>query len=256
MTLRHYVTDHPWRSAFVFLGIVVTVVLFAGVISEIFQWDTLTQIAVVDVSLGIAGIALVHYLGWWRNAGFCTGVRVTDIPLFIFPVTAALLSFTEGVKVTAPMVIIGFTALTLLVGFAEETWFRGLIFPTLLPQGILIAVVSSSLIFALPHLLNVLGGVWDPLFTAADTVAAFGLGVTFAALRLRTGSIWPIIGIHALVDFTSLVALGGITVHKQSTDVLISSVLVGIFFVAYGLYLIRRMIHPALPTNPPTGQES
>ena len=109
-----------------------------------------------------------------------------------------------------------FAALTLIVGFAEETFFRGLILTTLLPTGAIRAVILSSLLFAAPHLLNIIGGLWDPAFTLVDSIAAFGLGITFAAIRLRTGSIWPVIGIHAFFDFTSLVSLGGITVTAQS----------------------------------------
>jgi hypothetical protein len=93
--------------------------------------------------------------------------------------------------------------------------------------------------FALPHLLNVLGGTWDPAFTVVDTVAAFGLGFTFAALRIRSGSIWPLVGIHALFDFTSIVAIGGVEVHAQSLPLLVSSVAIGTAFVVYGLFLLR-----------------
>jgi hypothetical protein len=149
--------------------------------------------------------------------------------------------------VTAPLVILAFAALTLLVGFAEETFFRGLILTALLPAGTTGAVVLSSFFFAAPHLLNVIGGTWDPAFTIVDSIAAFGLGITFAAIRLRTGSIWPLVGIHALFDFTSLVALGGMEVPAQSPQVLLASVVVGIVFVLYGLFLIRKEWSPVTP---------
>jgi len=142
--------------------------------------------------------------------------------------------------VTAPLAIIAFAALTLVVGFAEETWFRGLILTTLLPTGTIRAVIMSSFFFAAPHLLNMIGGTWDPAFTVVDSIAAFGLGITFAAIRLRTGSIWPLVGIHALFDFTSLISLGGVNVPAQSPRVLLTSVFIGILFVGYGLFLLRN----------------
>jgi membrane protease YdiL (CAAX protease family) len=101
------------------------------------------------------------------------------------------------------------------------------------------AAVISSFFFAEPHLLNTIGGIWDPYFAIVDSVAAFGLGITFAALRVRTGSIWPLIGIHALFDFTSLITLGGFSVPSQSSQVLITSVIIGIVFLIYGLFLLR-----------------
>ena len=140
---------------------------------------------------------------------------------------------------TAPVIILAFAALTLVVGFAEETYFRGLILTSLLPTGVIRAALISSFFFAAPHLLNNLGGTWDPAFTVVDSIAAFGLGITFVALRLRAGSIWPLVGIHTLFDFTSLVALGGVEVHAQSLQLLVSSVIVGMAFVAYGLFLLR-----------------
>ena len=85
-----------------------------------------------------------------------------------------------------------------------------------------------------------IGGTWDPSFTLVDSVAAFGLGITFAAIRLRTGSIWPLVGIHALFDFTSLISLGGVNVPAQSPQVLLTSVFIGILFVGYGLFLLRN----------------
>jgi membrane protease YdiL (CAAX protease family) len=113
------------------------------------------------------------------------------------------------------------------------------------------AVFLSSFLFAAPHLLNVLGGTWDPSFTVIDSFAAFGLGITFAAIRLRTGSIWPLIGIHGLFDFCSLVSLGTIIVPAQSLQSLVTSVIVGFVFIAYGLFLLRKEIkgNPESPVS-------
>ena len=185
------------------------------------------------------GIFLLTRLDWWGKVGYTTGIRLTHVPFFILPVAIALLSLGQGIRVTAPIALLAFAALTLVIGFAEETFFRGLILNTLLPTGTIDAVVLSSFLFAILHFLNIIGGTWDPLFTIVDSVAAFGLGITFAAIRLRTGSIWPLVGIHALFDFTSLISLGGINVPVQSPRVLFTSVFFGIVFVVYGLFLLR-----------------
>jgi hypothetical protein len=240
MTLASFTVEHPYRTSFGFLLIVIFVVIATGIINERFLMGSLLQSAVIDLVLAIIGISLVVHLDWWGKAGYATGIRLAYVPLFILPSAVALLSLSEGIRVTAPLVIIAFAALTLVVGFAEETWFRGLILTTLLPTGTIRAVILSSFFFAAPHLLNMIGGTWDPVFTVVDSIAAFGLGITFAAIRLRTGSIWPIIGIHALFDFTSLISLGGVNVPAQSPQVLITSVFIGIFFVGYGLFLLRN----------------
>ena len=239
MTLERFTTSRPFLSAFGFLAIVVTVVLGIGAVNEVFLMGSLIQVAVVDSVLALTGIFFVFRLCWWKKAGYTAGIRWADVPLLVLPGAVALLSLSSGIRVTAPVTVLAFAALTLVVGFAEETWFRGLILTTLLPIGVLRATVISAFFFAAPHLLNSLGGTWDPTFTMVDTVAAFGLGLTFAALRLRTGSIWPLVSIHALFDFTSLVAVGGVEVHAQSLQVLISSVIVGVVFAVYGLFLLR-----------------
>jgi len=179
-------------------------------------------------------------LNWWGEAGYTAGIGLSQVPLFILPLAIALLSLGQGIQVTAPITILSFAALTLVIGFAEETYFRGLILTTLLPTGTIRAVILSSFLFAAPHLLNIIGGAWDPSFTIVDSIAAFGLGMTFAAIRLRTGSIWPLVGIHALFDFSSLISLGGIEVPAQPPQALLMSVLFGIVFVIYGLFLLRR----------------
>jgi len=247
MTLDGFTHEHPYRSSFGFLLVVVAVVLAVGLIGERFLMGSLVQVAVVDLALAIIGIFLLAPLGWWGKAGYTTGIRLAHVPLFILPIAVGLVSLGQGIRVTAPLVVLSFAGLTLLVGFAEETFFRGLILTALLPAGTIGAVVLSSFLFAAPHLLNVIGGTWDPAFTLVDSVAAFGLGITFAAIRLRTGSIWPLVGIHALFDFTSLVALGGVEVPAQSPQVLLASVVIGIVFVLYGLFLLRKELITATP---------
>ncbi|MGB8220502.1 MAG: CPBP family intramembrane glutamic endopeptidase [Methanoregula sp.] len=247
MTLAGFVHEHPYRSSFGFLLVVTVVVLIVGLLNERFLMGSLVQVAVVDLLLAIIGIFLLTRLNWWGTAGYTAGIRLSHVPLFILPVTVGLVSLGQGIRVTAPLVILAFAALTLLVGFAEETFFRGLILTSLLPAGTIRAVALSSFFFAAPHLLNVIGGTWDPAFTIVDSIAAFGLGVTFAAIRLRTGSIWPLVGIHALFDFTSLVALGGVEVPAQSPQTLLASVVVGIVFVLYGLFLLRNDLSSGTP---------
>ena len=244
MAIPGYSRNHPYRSSVELLLIVIVVIVLFGAIHAIFQLESLVQIAAADLILSLIGIFLLARLGWWRNAGYTAGIRLAQVPLLILPCAIALLSLAQGVQVTAPVTILGFAALTLLIGFTEETWFRGLIFNTLLPAGTIRAVIISSFLFAAPHLLNAIGGVWDPVFTIVDAVAAFGLGITFAALRLRTGSIWPLVGLHALFDFTALISVGGIEIPAQSPGVLVSSVFIGLVFVVYGLYLLKNEITP------------
>ncbi len=239
MTLSSFTMEHPYLDAFVFLLIFFLVLVAFAVANILLATGILEQVAIVDLILAIVGLFLVKRLGWWEKAGYAMGIRLAHVPLLILPCAVALLSLGEGIRVTAPLEIFAFAALTIVVALAEETFFRGLIFTALLPAGTLRAVVISSFLFAALHLLNISGGTWDLFYTAADTIAAFGLGITYAAIRLRTGSIWPLVGIHALFDFTLIISLGGINVSAQSLQVLLTSVVIGIVFILYGLFLLR-----------------
>lgn len=54
--------------------------------------------------------------------------------------------------------ILAVLACTLCVGFAEELYFRGFIFNILKIKGMQFAIVVSSVIFGLSHLINLAGG--------------------------------------------------------------------------------------------------
>src|SRR5690606_13570026 len=91
------------------------------------------------------------------------------------------------------------------VGFFEEALTRGLVLYLLLvawrsrPNGVVEAVLVSSVLFGLAHFLNVFAGA-AMTATLIQVGYAIGFGVGFAALLLRTNTIWIGIVLHALVD--------------------------------------------------------
>ena len=92
------------------------------------------------------------------------------------------------------------------------------------------AVLISSLLFGLGHLGNsVLRGI-SPII-AAQAFGAGVQGVGFAALRLRTNTIWPLIAIHALHDL--FLQMG--TLPIPLVEVPIDTIL-----LVYGIFLLRH----------------
>ncbi len=141
---------HPYFSAVGFLLIVLGVVLGFGALNEFFLMSTVEQVALGDLVLAIIGIFLVIRLRWWAKSGFTKGIKWADVPLFILPAAVSLLSLSGGIRVSSVVTILTFAAVTLVVGFAEETYFRGLILTSLIPTGVFRAVIISS--FSLLHL--------------------------------------------------------------------------------------------------------
>ena len=87
-----------------------------------------------------------------------------------------------------------------LVPFAEELFFRGMLYPLLRQRfGALGAVIFSAAIFAGVHFIPIL------------LPALFIVGLCLAFLRERSGSIWPGVCLHALQNGMVIIALGATT---------------------------------------------
>src|SRR5262249_29739917 len=88
-----------------------------------------------------------------------------------------------------------------MAGVVGELGFRGFVLGALLVawgvagRGLWRALVVPSLLFSLPHGLNVLAGA-EPLTTAAQLIWAFLLGMVFGGLTVAGGSVWPVAVLH------------------------------------------------------------
>ncbi len=133
----------------------------------------------------LALLALVGYL-----AGYDLLTRFLDRP--------AMPEFMVDAYRTASFLPALYAAVVLAAPLFEEVLFRGFLLPGLARSPYLRgagAVLLSSVLFALPHL----------QYDLIDMTAVFGLGVVFAVVRLRTGSTWLAIGLHALVNLLATV---------------------------------------------------
>lgn len=91
-------------------------------------------------------------------------------------------------------------ATVIVAPFAEEIFFRGFIFPGLLrPFGVVGAMLASGLLFGIFHITDV---------GTIGLVLPFGaIGVLFAWLYYRSGSLWTAIFAHATFNAVSFVFL-------------------------------------------------
>jgi hypothetical protein len=97
------------------------------------------------------------------------------------------------------------------------------------------------------------GGGLSPAFVVAQAFGTACFGVGFAALRLRTGTIWPLLVLHMLTDLFGQLARLPVTPFLMTQDVVL---------LAYGLYLVRggewswRVLRARSQTRPPTREPS
>lgn len=184
-------------------------------------------------AVALLAVGLLAWSGWLREAGFGWPPRWRKLPLLIFPLLVGVLSLTDGVRIPGPWVFLATLLTGFVAAFGEETLFRGLMLRVLAPSGLVRAVISTSLLAgALQFGVSTLTGPWPEAVQA--TVLATGGGFTYAALRWRIASVWPVLLLHTLITFAVAISTPGATLY------LVLLLLSTFGFVAYGLFLLRN----------------
>lgn len=153
---------------------------------------------VLQAVLTLLPLPVAAYLGW-RRVGFA---RPRSLTVVVFPAATVVVGYL-GPWRHQPWATTGLAVvLVCLVAFGEETAFRGVLLTMLRrSRGVGASVVISSALFGLTHLVNLALGAALPGVLLQVLFAGLG-GAGFAALRLRTGSLWPPIVLHACYDLT------------------------------------------------------
>lgn len=198
--------------------------------------DMINVLASVVVFSAFAVLALS--MRWWREVGYRAPSSKSSWTLLILPLVVAA-SLQNGITVTAPKEILMVLAGAVLTGFLEETIFRGLILRAFLPKGVTKAVVYSTILFSLFHLLNLIAGE-DLFLTLVQLGVAITTAVFMSAITLRSGSLWPAIIYHSVHDFVIWMGQGGLQMPiEPSTTWKIIMVAGQVVLCIYGLILLR-----------------
>jgi len=197
----------------------------------------LTPYAVLAVMLAVAftlrrswqpnGFRGGLQLWWWRALW---PIWMVAAPLLVL--SALSRSPTEHVR---------WIVLSLVIGFTEEAFFRGVILRALLPGGARSAIAWSAVWFGAAHLLALAGG-YDWRMVLLLVAGAFGAGVVFAWVRLASASIWPGVIAHAFFDYGGFVDGGGLRESlKYTTYNVVTSGVVAVLMLAWAWWLLSRM---------------
>lgn len=220
----------PWSKRDILWGVILGFALLAGLALLLALGMGLFQRSTrVELPAASGLVTLLAELGlllpvWWfgvRKYGLSwssLGLRPADasrslglgclflLAAFAFNVAWGLVLSLFGLRAQPDLLPvfgggIGGLLLALFTGgivapIAEEVFFRGFVFAGLYQHlGLRRALVLNAILFALVH---VLPTSWPPIFV---------LGVLFALLYERTGSIWPAVAVHGAMNSLSFLAL-------------------------------------------------
>ena len=132
----------------------------------------------------------------WRRIGFVTP---RHWHLALFPLATVGFGYLGQFRAQPVTTIALAVVLVVLVAVGEEIAFRGVLLELLSSRGTGYAVTATSALFGATHLVNLALGAALP--GVILQVLFSGMGAAgFAALRLRTASLWIPIGLHAAYD--------------------------------------------------------
>jgi membrane protease YdiL (CAAX protease family) len=213
-----------------------------------------------------SGFNFIYVLGgYWAIKKYKLGTlgglgrtRFKNGWLLLFPLYLVLLNFDtdlnfDSIPATRYAAL---GLLTLSIGFSEEYLLRAFLQSEFLKRygiskkGIIWSVLGAAFIFGLLHLVKFDKGLYGEI---GQVCFATFIGVMFGAILLRTHKIWPLVMIHALIDFAAKIdELPIVEKIVESTEEvaknpdsglsnMIAIILITIPCLIYGLLLLRKV---------------
>ena len=261
-----------WLKRFAFDKPVVfsiLVILIAGVLTEI-PFDVILASVVGDpvaeflkVLIGHTGtglllVGLLFKLDLLKRAKFTHPSRWKAVWLVWPLLLMALLNVSERIDgsltidSSRPGLLVLYSAVNLAIGLCEEVLGRGVVLLVMLQKwghtrrGIYQAVLVSSALFGAAHILNLITGRLPLLANLTQIIYSVFFGVIFAACFLRNNAIWPVMLMHAAVDFGGglrHIAVEGsqIVVANNTLAQAMSALMITLPLFLYGLFILRKV---------------
>ena len=185
----------------------------------------------------------------WRDLKFVAPRPWSSLKLLWFPSLYLVAFATLGVLLGLPpaSVLVFLLINTVLVGVSEEWMFRGVLFRSVETWfGSWAALVVSSLVFGLTHLMNAQGTIEGALFIAVEA------GILLAAAFMLTRRLWLSIGFHMAWNYTQSAIFSGIVSGNDPQQGLIRSTVNGPDWLTGGSFGVESSVL-ALVTCTTTG---
>lgn len=177
--------------------------------------------------LGTQGMARQLGAGLLLGAGLYTACELVLMALGIYRITG----------LNALSYLIPAVAMAISSSVFEELLFRGVLFRSVEAWfGSWAALVVSSLVFGLTHLLNPQGTLEGALFIAVEA------GVLLAAAYMLTRKLWLSIGFHMAWNYTQSAIFSGIVSGNEAAPGLIRSTVNGPALLTGGSFGVESSV--------------
>lgn len=186
------------------------------------------------------------------NLGGLSNVKPQKLTLLIFPIIFLTLLngiFLDNIPSFSLTNLFLLTIYCISIGFSEELSLRCVLLPLLSRffnnsrKAKIKAILISSLIFGLLHLIKFDKGIYGEV---SQLFFATFIGVMFGALLVVTKRVYPLIIIHAIVDFVAKLDSIGLPIkstvyNPMDLESAIISSLLTLPCLIYGLFLIKNI---------------
>ncbi len=216
----------------------------------------------VQLLLSLALFGLLYNAGWLKAAGFSLPFREWHPNWWRAAIPIAMIGLINLLSADWPLITFdgvrtaGWLFNNFTTGLFEELLLRGVCFYILYTawkgrkNGLIKAAVAQALIFGIAHLVNLNQN--PTVDVLAQVIYATLLGIGFAGIVAYSKSLWPVIGIHSVINAMgdlNRFFIDGYAANAGDAPNYVVAIAV-IFLVATlpGLYLLRQA-----QRNQPTG---
>ena len=197
-----FVERHPYATA---VGLACLQILIQGAAAVgVFRAGGTAEDVILfgDGALAVTLVFLLTRRRWWGEVGF----RRPREPWLVWLAACPLIVLVDnpfGSVAIPPLPRLARLVMIMaLVGFVEETIYRGLMIRVLIWRGVWRAAIVSSALFGLAHGFAAVAGQ-DLTRTALQVAFASGIGFAYAAAVIRSGAVWPAAIVHTLINVTA-----------------------------------------------------
>ncbi|MBV6443198.1 MAG: hypothetical protein EPGJADBJ_04927 [Saprospiraceae bacterium] len=204
-------------------------------------------------------IGIIRYFKFENFNGIGKERQVGNLHALILPCTIASMGIMSNwdnyVNADITLFLL-FILSALMVGFAEEFAFRGIIFPLFIRSfsekrsSLTLGVIATAFLFGAIHFVNLFSQPGNIIGVTQQVFFALSIGVFFGGLLLRTGSLMVVSMFHGLVNFAFSGGELGQAVQKEvigkpeegiNWNSLIPTTILFTFILFGGLYMIRKV---------------